>query len=784
MEECLAELEADPDLADPTIISELRALLSKARSERSDDRQPTPLREKTPASVSLSSASKPTIPAGLTISEVHIESRNEGSSNESSDDDDANESTKDPSVREPSPDGLLFEEKLAALLQGPERRGPRKSVLDEIPSDSHSDEESEKEDILLDEEEDLRTQLSRRRSKAFAREKSSSQEPDVVGLDGDADEGSKSVFMDHSQELPPYEQITSPDPDENPDGPPIDVAVAQSSRDRTLAPAGDEVEDVSLSIENELEQTPAPSNVQVPGGGAARGLLGSGFQRLASPESDATAINTEPGKSPSILSFHHTETPTSADTNQRILVPATPDNKPHHPASEPGRPAISATPIHRAAEDHAGATRGDDVESIQSADDLVERYEADGEDDPIEEASPPVSRAGQSPLTPGVVKRMKTGAKKSAHPEKELPVPTSLPSDSEKGPDTTPDDATPLPPRKSSRLPRQATAGPEPAPSPPPAPVPKKRGRKPLPEEEKARRAAAKQAEKEEKARVREEKARIAREAREKKAAEKRASMPPPKSVRSTKPIPSASNAEEKSTAKPAAAYQASQADLSQAEWAILSPGPQGQHSESSAVDELGPSSPDPGTGGKIVDLRPSSDAEAGSSTATHTKLPARMQLDDLDQGDIDASQGSTQSLSQEPLPLFYPGSSQFPQLNQSQTSPASPEPVDSDSDEEPLVAKARGPSTATTPYRRLTEIASQDGLFPTGSARTTPATVGQRTSHAGRVKGLLSQMDDDEESTTTESESDSDGTPSHIPRSRMAGKAQKTKKSGLLSFA
>ena len=163
----------------------------------------------------------PTMPAGSTISEVTVETPDEGSSNDSSssdEDEEANDKEGDekgsrkrdllvPSIMSSQDmastmDPSQYEEQLEAIMRGPARTGPRRSILDEIPSSSdteHSD--SEKEIPASEEDEDADARAFRRFSKKSNRNRSLS--PDAsVGIDGEDIDNSVHIFMDGPQELP------------------------------------------------------------------------------------------------------------------------------------------------------------------------------------------------------------------------------------------------------------------------------------------------------------------------------------------------------------------------------------------------------------------------------------------------------------------------------------------------------------------------------------------------------------------------------------------------------
>ena len=156
----------------------------------------------------LRTGAKPTIPEGLAISGVPVEAHGEGSSDESSSEDE-DEAGAFPlakpatSIADPSIPMNLLEGQLTALIRGPEKRGPRRSVLDEIPSSSETGSESSPEDLMLDEEEDLSRQPSRKQ-KSFSKNRLSSIEPEIDPSLEDEEGASLHVFMDTPDEVQPY----------------------------------------------------------------------------------------------------------------------------------------------------------------------------------------------------------------------------------------------------------------------------------------------------------------------------------------------------------------------------------------------------------------------------------------------------------------------------------------------------------------------------------------------------------------------------------------------------
>lgn len=163
--------------------------------------------------VRLRTGVKPTIPEGLVISGVPVEAHGEGSSDESSSEDEDEEGTVPlakpaTSIGDPSIPMNLLEDQLTALIRGPEKRGPRRSVLDEIPSSSETGSESSPEDLMLDEEEDLSQQPSRKQ-KAFSKNRLSSIEPETVPSSEDEGSASLHVFMDTPSEVQHYLPVSN-----------------------------------------------------------------------------------------------------------------------------------------------------------------------------------------------------------------------------------------------------------------------------------------------------------------------------------------------------------------------------------------------------------------------------------------------------------------------------------------------------------------------------------------------------------------------------------------------
>jgi hypothetical protein len=148
-----------------------------------------------------STGAKPKIPKGHEISEVRVEAHGEGSSSESSTEG-ANDGDNLAQQRNPvnaSSMHLHPEDQLVPLLHGSAKRGPRRSVLDEIPSSSETESKSSSEDLVLDEEEDLSLQPSHKQRRKRLITRSSSIEPELTSED--EEDPSVSVYMDTSHDV-------------------------------------------------------------------------------------------------------------------------------------------------------------------------------------------------------------------------------------------------------------------------------------------------------------------------------------------------------------------------------------------------------------------------------------------------------------------------------------------------------------------------------------------------------------------------------------------------------
>jgi hypothetical protein len=156
---------------------------------------------------STGTGARPKIPKGHEISEVRVEAHGEGSSSESSTEganDGDNPAQQGPPANASSMH-LHLGDQLAPLPHGSAKRGPRRSVLDEIPSSSETESESSSEDLVLDEEEDLSLQPSRKRRRKFLITRSSSTEPELTSED--EEDPSVPVCMDTSHGILDHPQV-------------------------------------------------------------------------------------------------------------------------------------------------------------------------------------------------------------------------------------------------------------------------------------------------------------------------------------------------------------------------------------------------------------------------------------------------------------------------------------------------------------------------------------------------------------------------------------------------
>ncbi|KAH9002106.1 hypothetical protein EDB86DRAFT_364833 [Lactarius hatsudake] len=335
----------------------------------------------------------PTIPKGLAISGVPIEARGEGSSDESSSEDEDEEAAvpsakPGTSISDPSIPMNLLQDQLIALIRGPEKGGPRRSVLDEIPSNSETESESSPEDLMLDEEEDLSRQPPRKQ-KPLSKSRLSSMEPEPEPTSEDDGSASSHVFMDTPNEVPHYLPHSTTGE--------VEVASADANAERGAS----DHPSIDTSAERPLKGQDISGSVKTPSGKgqhASDTQPGTSTPRTTSPESDATVINTDPAKP---------LTPASTEQlSGRVLVPA-------------------SSPFVTKALVNAGekVQNQDEIDDVEPADESID---GDEESDPIEpepnepSVGLPAPHLSTDPV-PRHLRRPASRATLNPSPELELP---------------------------------------------------------------------------------------------------------------------------------------------------------------------------------------------------------------------------------------------------------------------------------------------------------------------------------------------------------------------------
>jgi hypothetical protein len=211
IEKHIEQMEKNPGFAPSSeAVVAHRRFVEKARSRRSDSRSDPSDTGSPPMALSKGGSIaevEPTIPKGLEISEVPVEAHDEGSSSDTStevENEWSGLTRATASVNAP-PGFVGLEDQLIALIHGPAKRGPRTSVLDEIPSSSEAGCESSSEDLVLDEEEDLSKQPSQKRMRALSTTRPSPIEAEHTS--GDEEDASLPVYMDTSHAVPDHPQV-------------------------------------------------------------------------------------------------------------------------------------------------------------------------------------------------------------------------------------------------------------------------------------------------------------------------------------------------------------------------------------------------------------------------------------------------------------------------------------------------------------------------------------------------------------------------------------------------
>lgn len=672
----IAQMEADK----LTRSSEVRSTSSGPSSGSSSTESPrVPVPVHTLAVIpreSSSTRARPTIPKDLEISEVHVEGHGEGSSDESSTEGEDEGTGAVPlavrpvSVSAPSVPVHVLEDQLTALIHGSEKRG--KSVLDEIPSSSETGSETSSEDLMLDEEEYLSRQLSRKQMKVPSMAPLSSIEPEPTSED--EENASLPVYMDTSHEVPRCSSVSSFTFRER--------SYVEIDKTSLKPPAINEAEDhASLNAEKAFKQignvteTEQRHESQDQGHSGSLltvpdkvGAMGTSMKtlKLASPESDATVINAEPTNTPIPASTAHSK--------GTILVPASSPNMAQAVANSGKKDQLE-----------------DDIDDVDPPDEPLDSYK---ESDPIEAelTQPAVNRPEPSPLE-----------SRGRAPRTRLnPPPVS------KGPS-----------RRSGRLAnRSSSVNPE---------------------------------------WTRDERVEATREKTKRNPVGKAGHKirPSTRQSRSTVGDASPSMTQENDPALPAS---------SQVEWTTLAPPEPTQPDASSVIDEPRTSSQGP-AGKLLLDEGESSTSEVEKVTPMPTRRRAMV-----------ASQGKKGRAH----PLFFPGSSQAPRTR------ASPSASGSENESEKATTSLlpkKTPIRSTpdgVPFRRLSQIASQDILFSKSKA----AERDFKNTPSLKVKSPFVANDDSKDDEESSTSSDDTAPDSHIPKERRAGAARRRKGQGLSSLA
>lgn len=372
----IAQLEKSPGLAPSSEVHmSLRRFVEKARPIPSDSRSDSSGTEPSwmpVPSVALyrgsSTGAKPKIPKGHEISEVRVEARGQGSSSDSSTEgeNDGDNPTQQRSSANISSMHLHLEDQLVSLLHGSlARRGPRRSVLDEIPSSSETECKSSSEDLVLDEEEDLSLQPSHKQRRKHPITRPFSIEP---GLTSENEEHlSAPVYMDTSHDALDRSHVCIvqllvdlakvdecsfkvPSIGRFEDHESIDAEVESGQPEVDTYPREAGNQDHSISISSQTG--PSKIDPTAPQSQSSTKIFGP-----VSPNLDVTTtIDVEAAKFPNLVS-------TQQQTG-RVLVP-------------PSSPVINGTAANTETEAHLQDT-DDDVESA------IEPPRGDEESDPIE----------------------------------------------------------------------------------------------------------------------------------------------------------------------------------------------------------------------------------------------------------------------------------------------------------------------------------------------------------------------------------------------------------------
>lgn len=589
-------------------------------------------------------------------------------------------------IADPSIPMNLLKDQLTALIRGPEKRGPRRSVLDEIPSSSETGSEPSSEELMLDEEEDLSRQPSRKQ-KTLSKNRLYSIEPEPEPTSEDEESDSSHVFMDTPIEVPHYLPHSAAGE--------LEVASADSNPARGAS----EHPGIDTSAERPLEGQgqDISGSVQTPPG---KGHASDAQPRTTSPESDATAIDTEPTNPPMLASTER--------LSGRVLVPA-------------------SSPFVTKALVNAGekVPMQDEIDDVEPADEPTDGYK---ESDPIEPEpnEPSVNLPAPRPSIDPVSRQLRRPASRvtlNPSPDSEQPSRRSGRLANRRSSVTTAE-ATPVLARQPDR---------------------------------KASLSLKKSAAKEDHERTHNETAETSREKPSRKQVVNRRKSAGQTTHRSANPGDDTSGI-------------ARAPDSSLEEWATLLSPSETQADGSSAIDRLRASNPGP-----VRQLLPvGDDVSRSADIGEDTPVPTRRGVTFASQGKRGGGQ-----------PLFFPGSSQIRRTQ------AAPSPSASESEPENVASALprKTPTRRSTPgggmFRSLSDLASQDILFPKSRAaksafNNTPSLKVKRPF----LEGDNDDEDEDDEESSSSGDDTGEAPKSHIPKERRAGATSRRKGRRLSSLA
>ncbi|KAH7920779.1 hypothetical protein BV22DRAFT_777888 [Leucogyrophana mollusca] len=375
----------------------------------------------------LSSPLHPLIPDGSHISEVTVESRDEGSSSDSSDEEEGAEEDSAIAQRKQEPTNTnplsLENADLEAIMRGPTSS---RSILDDIPSSDDNPDEPEEGKL---EEEDADDRRFRRLSRRYERDVESSEERDAASPSGDHEDEDASpplpatIDLENAkiaseQKATTHDAILPGREAENQGG--ACEQLADSADDTQVEPSIGTEDDTEVSVPGTTIPEKEPSSPVVLDVTHTR-------DEAANPEVDD---DTELGAPDDQLSPDEdlqdevdrarSPDPTTGEQKQDTLV--SPQLSPVGISTAESH----ATPIDLSAEQEH---QEDAADPIEPADDIAEPPLDNSVHDPIEVTTPTTPKEktfvppmSQSTPKPGVTKRMKNRGGKVPLSQLELPV--------------------------------------------------------------------------------------------------------------------------------------------------------------------------------------------------------------------------------------------------------------------------------------------------------------------------------------------------------------------------